>query len=737
MKTLLTGIAALGVAALVHAHPLVIEESSRIPPPPGVDVLRGDAALDGNEAVATSNYSYLDDDGENYITITSAWLYRRSGTTWTLVGKVGESDDNSMDDATNHNPVAMKNGVMALAFEPMYILEREGGIWVQKQVANHEPVNDVEIDGGRIFNGSGSWGGVIYEKDPVTGNWLGRAALYGDYSGDGDNAVGGDVDISPNWAVVASPYNLDGLPEPATHVFQRTGTTTWPLHARLVPEPGHTFRGVAIRDDALFIGDYSRFGVGVWRRSGSTDWYRADSLRTAGDFTPEGFFGGFSVGKALVKSDQYVFATRWNADRGAVVVNVFQPDVNGFYRHVAILAAKDGYDLNGSISVSGRGVLVSGGLGPNYFELPESFAQPALFQDTFASGNGAGWTALPGSQFSVVQSGDTRVFRQASTAGDAGAVLNGHDWTSQSIQADVKPTAVNGNDRWVGLATRRTDASNYYYVALRSSGIIQLKRNQGGVFATIDSASVRWALNRTYRLRLESVGTLHRVYVDGNLVLEAWDDALSHGRAALLSYRAAADYDNVIVSPFLTQTIYSASDGMLFEPPQLQPEPWTYSGTGQWSWQSGGPGDLHFNQASTADIARAVVGPEQIINTDQIVQARVRPRAFNAAGSPWFGVMARYIDTHNYVYVTLRSANTITMRKLVNGNIVELGAAVLTVTPNTWYTVRLEAVGSRLRTYVNGRLLLEATDPQPVIGLVGLVTYRTAADFDDFRAVIP
>jgi pectate lyase len=132
-----------------------------------------------------------------------------------------------------------------------------------------------------------------------------------------------------------------------------------------------------------------------------------------------------------------------------------------------------------------------------------------------------------------------------------------------------------------------------------------------------------------------------------------------------------------------------------------------------------------------------VVGPEQIINTDQIVQARVRPRAFNAAGSPWCGVMARYIDTSNYVYVTLRSSNTITLRKLVNGNIVELGAAVLTVTPNTWYTVRLEAVGSRLRTYVNGRLVLEATDPQPVIGRVGLVTYRAAADFDDIRAVIP
>ena len=740
MKTFLAGIAALGVAGLVHAHPLVIEESSRIAPPPGVDALWGDVALDGNDAVALSFYSYPDESGEEYITITSAWLFRRSGTTWTFVRKLAESSDYSIDDATNRDPIAMKKGVLALTFEPMYIFERENGNWVQKQigappgqpVAYHEPVSDVEIDWGRVFLGSGSWGGTIYEKDSVTGNWMARTTLYADYSGDNDNAVGGPVDISPNWAVVASPYNVDDLPAPATHVFQRIGTS-WPLNARLVPETGHTFGAVAIRDDALFIGDFARFGVGVWRRSGSNAWYRADNLRTAGDFTPQTSFGGLSPGDLLVKSDQYVFVTRWNADRGAAVVNVFQKDVNAKYQHVAILVAKGGYDLNGAISVSGRGVLVNGENGPYYFELPESFAQPTLFQDTFATGNGTGWTVLSGSQFSVVQSGNTRVFRQASTAGNAGAVLTAYDWTNQSIQAEVRPTAVNGSDRWVGLATRRTDASNYYYVTLRSSGIIQLKRMQGGVSATIDSASVPWALNRKYRLRLESIGTLQRVYVNGDLVLEAWDDALSHGRAALLSYRAAADYDNVIVSPFLTQTIYTASEGMIYEPPQLQPEPWTYSGTGQWSWQSSGA----FNQASTAGDARAVVGPEQISNTDQIVQARVRLRAFNTAGDPWAGVLARYGDPSNYVYISLRRSNTVTLRKLQNGVITELGSAALTVTPNAWYTLRLDAVGPKLRVYVNGWLTLEATDPQPSSGRVGLVGYRAAADYDDFRAVIP
>ena len=279
MKALLAGIAALGVGALVHAHPLVIEETSELPLPPGVEALWGDVALDGNEAVALSFYSYPDEGGYDYWTITTAHLFRRTGTTWTYVRKLAESNDHSGDDATNKDPIAMKNGVLALAFEPMYVFEREAGNWVQKLTGpppgqpfvGHEPVSDVEIDGGRIFLGSGSWGGTIFEKDPATGNWVYRAALNGDYSGDNDNAVGGDVDVSPNWAVVSSPYNIDQLPEPAMYVFQRTGTTTWPVHARLVPEAGHAFGDVAIRDNELFLGDYARFGAGVGAATAPTN----------------------------------------------------------------------------------------------------------------------------------------------------------------------------------------------------------------------------------------------------------------------------------------------------------------------------------------------------------------------------------------------------------------------------------------------------------------------------------
>jgi len=42
-----------------------------------------------------------------------------------------------------------------------------------------------------------------------------------------------------------------------------------------------------------------------------------------------------------------------------------------------------------------------------------------------------------------------------------------------------------------------------------------------------------------------------------------------------------------------------------------------------------------------------------------------------------------------------------------------------------------------VRGYINGRLVLEAVDQQGFGGAVGMVTYHTQADYDDFRAAVP
>jgi hypothetical protein len=94
---------------------------------------------------------------------------------------------------------------------------------------------------------------------------------------------------------------------------------------------------------------------------------------------------------------------------------------------------------------------------------------------------------------------------------------------------------------------------------------------------------------------------------------------------------------------------------------------------------------------------------------DQIVQADLRPTQFSGADR-WIGLAARHVDVNNYVYVTLRSSNTLQIKKLVNGGIRTLASVSFPVATNTTYRVRLETVGSRIRAYVNGELKLEASD---------------------------
>ena len=58
-------------------------------------------------------------------------------------------------------------------------------------------------------------------------------------------------------------------------------------------------------------------------------------------------------------------------------------------------------------------------------------------------------------------------------------------------------------------------------------------------------------------------------------------------------------------------------------------------------------------------------------------------------------------------------------------------------TADDYYTITYNAAFRRVRACVNGKLLIEALEPQPRAGNGGLVTYKAAADFDDFREIQP
>jgi hypothetical protein len=118
--------------------------------------------------------------------------------------------------------------------------------------------------------------------------------------------------------------------------------------------------------------------------------------------------------------------------------------------------------------------------------------------------------------------------------------------------------------------------------------------------------------------------------------------------------------------------------------------------------------------------------------TNQSIQVDVTPRAFDG-NDRWFGLIVRYTDPNNFYYVTARSSNEIRLRRLLNGQIGDLGFTLpqYNIALNRPYRLRLEAVGTRIRAYVDDAVMIEAIDDTLTHGAAGMAVYKARADYDN------
>jgi hypothetical protein len=554
--------------------------------------------------------------------------------------------------------------------------------------------------------------------------------MVGDYRSGDFEFSGGPVDLSGSRAVVLSPFDdFDpGVASPGVTVFRDWGyPRRFLAQSEIRSSKAAPLRyEVAIRGDEIFIAGNNLSGTRVYRPGLSDSWEEFDKLQPL-----DSHMGG-GLTTVIEKNHLFIMQRNWSAEREAYVINVFQKNASARYAHVATLVSSDGGSL-GNFGISSRRVMADCGNEACYFELPGVLGQPAPIQHTFAGAAPTGWSTSAGSAFSIARHGTSRVLRQSDTSSPAthAAVLSASNWTNQSVQADVRLIAFAGSDNWTGLATRYLDAGNHYLVKVSSTGVVTLGRMVSGTYTPVASASFAIAVNRPYRLRLESIGTRHRVYMNSVPVLDADDTRLASGRAALLTHRTSADFDNVVATPtpaaILYATDFTRTGGLT--------DVWSFTGTGLWRNVVIGSNHV-FAQSSVASTARAVIG---VPADDQAVDVRARATTFAGTGSGerWFGVMARYVDDSNYYFLTLRNTNVVSLCKLANGAMTELGTYSLPIRVGTWYRLRIEAVGSQVRGFVNGVLVAEVTDTTHARGAGGPVTHRAAVDFDDYRAIQP
>ena len=414
-------------------------------------------------------------------------------------------------------------------------------------------------------------------------------------------------------------------------------------------------------------------------------------------------------------------------------LRVYRPAPDGTARYFARLNPDNDIWMS-AVSEDGKRVVAAGpdnngGFDPvsklYVFDIPDTHTFPTRQQDGFQDGNFAGWTPAAG-QFSVVRNGATFVLRQSSLAGDSGAFLTATDWTDQSIEADMRPLEFAGAGRWFGLVTRRTDAQNYYYVTFRSPGTVSLRRLRNGVVTELRSGVVPNPLvpGRSFRVRLESVGDQHAVFFEGEPMLTAKDSALTHGHPGVAGYRTRFDVDNVLVTGGTRYLMLMDTMQAFFQSGAMQ------RGTGTWQQITidDEQDSFHFYFRQTATSGDAHIFSRTRI-PDQVVSARMRPLSYGASQDPWIGVAARVVDQNNYLYMTLRRSNQLSLRKLVNGNIQVLATVPVTFVTGQWYDLRLEVISKLIRGYVNGDLKFELTDLSlPSSGRSGVLMYKTSAD---------
>jgi hypothetical protein len=725
MIRVVSALVTLLFSATALSRPVILQSTETIPPPdPTYTYFGYGLAIDGDWAIITGEKWQDPNDAYSAITQT-AFLFRRVNSRWVFQRKLVEQEGYA--DYTGPSGLAMREGIAVVLLGGLYIFELSGSDYVARNVSGTGGGlgSDIGISNRRILLGAGdcAWNGVILEFSSANNRWQGTATLPGE-SKDGcdDEFHGGPVEISGDLAWVSGGG-----------IFHRSGGTIWnPVPMWNLPAGQLSSGSVALNGTKAFVSGSGRYGTHVLNRDASGAWQVEDHLQTVNGMYSQGNAWGINPEGNLV------FTANYEELYESVVVNVFQLDSNGHYAHSGKIISKGGEDASlGGFASSGRRLLIGHGSGPvSYLELPATLpTPPAVLQSTF-NADAAGWTGVSG-QFATApaQTGSGnpgRVYRQSSITGEAIATLNNSDWTNQAVEADIRPSQFSGNDRWVGLATRFTDAANYYYVTARSSGNLMLRRKVNGAFSTLALAPLPVAINTDYRLRLEAAGDRLRVFANGVKVLEAHDDALSHGRAALITYMAKADFDNVIVTPSPSTDIYA--DRFY----NFNSSDWDETPTGAWLApvfdDLGGGYSFGLRQTSVAGEARIATG---VPTDDQVVQLTAIPRSFGAGNDRWFGVMTRYVDASNYYYMTVRSSNTLSLRKLTNGAITVLATVPLTVSADTSYALRLEAVGNQLRGYVNGRLLLEATDTTHARGMGGAVMYKTSADFVNYRAYQP
>ena len=297
----------------------------------GISVsISGDYALVG---------AYQDDD--NGDRSGSAYVFKRSGTSWVQEAKLLPSDGAEVDNFGKSVSISGDYAVVGALLDDdngtnsgsAYVFKRTGTSWVQEAkllasdgVADDEFGKSVSISGdytvvGALLdddNGTNSGSAYVFKRTGTS--WVEEAKLLAS-DGATNDQFGFSVSISGDYAVVGATDDDDnGSGSGSAYVFKRTGTS-WVEEAKLLASDGaegDLFGGsVSISGDYTVVGAHQDDDNGtnsgsayLFKRIG-TSWAQEAKLLASDGLLDDVF--GFSVS---ISGDYAVVGSVWDDDNG-------------------------------------------------------------------------------------------------------------------------------------------------------------------------------------------------------------------------------------------------------------------------------------------------------------------------------------------------------------------------------------------------------------------------------------
>jgi len=324
-------------------------------------------AIDGDTMVVGVPFG---DDFSGIEDIGSAFVFTRTGTTWTQQAKLTASDGAADDQFGYSVAIAGDTIVVGSHFDDdngsssgsAYIFTRTGTTWTEQAKLTASDgaavdgfgfsvaiANDTIVIGANEGDAGGSNSGSAYVFTLSTETtWTQQAKLTSSDSVGGDN-FGNSVAIAGDTIVVGAYRDDDnGTDSGSAHVFTRTGTM-WMEQAKLMASDGATYdvfgRSVAIAGDTIVVGadeydfdnNLSSGSAYVYTRTGTT-WTEQAKL-TASDGAAGAWFG-YSV---AIAGDTIVVGAIFDNAKGFESGSAYIFTRTGFtWTQQAQLVASDG-----------------------------------------------------------------------------------------------------------------------------------------------------------------------------------------------------------------------------------------------------------------------------------------------------------------------------------------------------------------------------------------------------------